>query len=363
MLNLTSPVLLSGVVVLTVVLPLGLVIAWRRFPRGLVGGALRFLVVVLCQALAVTGVGLAANSSFGFYNSWSDLLGGSGATSQGVSVNGLVPSDGSQGKIVTMTVDQTGSGTAKAGPPLTVLAWVPPQYDQLQFARTRFPVTMMLPGQPGTPAGVIKQFRFVQAATAAIADHSVKPFVAVFPPLMVAPPRDTECTDVPGGPQAETWLSHDVRDAAIKNLRVSTDPQQWSTMGWSTGGFCAAKLLLRHPTLFHAAVGFGAYYDSETDKTTGSLFGNSQRRRNENSPLWLVQHRRRSTTNLLIVVSKADKSSYNGKFYADSRTMIAATAGMAGVSTILLPVGGHNYRVYAPTVPQALAWLGRAAQR
>src|SRR5690349_11026312 len=104
---------------------------------------------------------------------------------------------------------------------------------------------------------------------------------------MVTPPRDTECTDVPGGPRAETWLT--------------TDATGWSVMGWSTGGFCAAKLLLRHPTLFHAAVGIGGYYDAETDKSTGNLFGNDPRLRRLNSPLWLVGRRLRRTTDLLIV--------------------------------------------------------------
>lgn len=178
---------------------------------------------------------------------------------------------------------------------------------------------------------------------------------------MVDPPRDTECTDVPAGPQAETWLSRDVREHVVNSPRVTTDAHRWSTMGWSTGGFCAAKLLLRHPTLFNAAVGFGAYYDSETDKTTGRLFGHSQALRNENSPLWLIQHRPRATNNLLIIVSKADRSSYDGRFYANSKTMIAATTGMPGVSTIVLESGGHNFRVYQPTLGQALTWLGRTA--
>lgn len=178
---------------------------------------------------------------------------------------------------------------------------------------------------------------------------------------MIAPPRDTECTDVPHGPQAERWLSHNVRNYVTAHLRVTTNPRHWSTMGWSTGGFCAAKLLLRHPTLFNAAVGFGAYYDAETDKTTGSLFGGSRALRNMNSPLWLVQHRPRPVTNLLIIVSTEDKDSYSGVFYADSKKMNAATVGVAGVSTILLPSGGHNYHIYQPTLSQALAWLAHTA--
>lgn len=359
--SLTSTSLLVLLAVLSLALPVALVLTWRRRPHGVLGGAARLVVVIICQALAVTSVGLAANNSFGFYNSWSDLLGTRAAASPAAATNRLVPADGSQGRIVSLSVPVSGPVPRGASRALTVLAWLPPQYGQPAYRHTRFPVTMMLPGQPGTPQGVFAQFGFAQAATAAIADHAVTPFVAVFPPLMIAPPRDTECTDVPGGPQAETWLSHDVRSHVLSSLRVSSDARRWSTMGWSTGGFCAAKLLLHHPSLFHAAVGFGAYFDSETDKTTGRLFGHSQALRNENSPLWLVQHRPLPTTNLLIVVSTQDRSSYDGVFYADSQAMIAATTGTPGVSTIVLDSGGHNYRVYQPTVPQALAWLGRTA--
>jgi S-formylglutathione hydrolase FrmB len=361
MFALTSPVLLVILAVSALALPVALVVTWRRRPRGLLGGALRFVVVLVCQALAVTSVGLAANNAYGFYNSWADLTGGRAASSPGATPNTLVPKDGSQGRVVSLSVAQSGPVARGASRSLTVLAWLPPQYDQPQYRNTRFPVTMMLPGQPGTPQGVMRQFNFARQATTAIAQHAVAPFVAIIPPLMVAPPRDTECTDIPGGPQAETWLSTDVRNAAIQHLRVTAAQAGWSAMGWSTGGFCAAKLLLNRPNLFHAAVGIGGYYAAETDKTTGNLFGNSRKLRNANSPLWLVKQHPRRQTNLLVVVSQQDKSSYDGKFYADSKAMIAATAGVPGVATIVLPAGGHNYHVYQPTLVQSLAWLGRVS--
>jgi S-formylglutathione hydrolase FrmB len=138
-------------------------------------------------------------------------------------------------------------------------------------------------------------------------------------------------------------------------------PDEWSAMGISTGGFCAAKLLVRHRDLFHAAVGFGAYYDAESDKGTGQLFGGSQTLRDQNSPEWLLSHGPAMATNLLIVASRKDRDSYEGVFYADAKKMIAQTAGIPGVSTIVLPSGGHSYQTYAPTLPEALGWLGRVA--
>jgi hypothetical protein len=47
--------------------------------------------------------------------------------------------------------------------------------------------------------------------------------------------------------------------------------------------------------------------------------------------------------------------------YADAKKAIAASSGIPGVSTIVLPSGGHNFGTYAPTVGPALGWLGKNA--
>jgi enterochelin esterase-like enzyme len=334
-------------------------VAWRM-ARSRLRGALTLVGVLLCQTLAVGAVGVVANDQFGFYNSWSDLLGAGAGAPQAAHVNALVPDDGSQGTVVTLSVALPGpvSPVARAAT-VKVLVWLPPEYGQPQYRSRKFPVTMMMPGQPGTPQSVFHEFDFARQATSAIRQHQVEPFVAVFPPIMIAPPRDTECTDVPHGPQAESWLFRNVRSAMIQSFRVNPDGRRWSAMGWSTGGFCAAKLVLRHPTLFHAAAGFGAYYDAETDKTTGDLFGGDRRLRNENSPIWLIQRPGRQPARLLIIVSQLDRASYDGYAYANSKQMIDVSQGTPGVATLVLPKGGHNYKVYRPTLPQALIWLGQ----
>lgn len=369
--SLTGPLVAVVAAGLAVLLPIAVAILWSRCRSGpapsprlrrtlTIGG--HVLAVVVCEAVAVMAAGVWANDTYGFYDSWADLLGVEKHAPQAPTANGLVPSDGSLGVVIALSVDLPpnrpgGSGGHRE----PVLVWLPRQYDQPQFRHARFPVTYMMPGQPGTPQGVFREFDFGRQAQTAIDAGRVAPFVAVFPPIMIDPPRDTECTDVPNGPQAESWLWRDVRNAVTAHLRLDPDPAKWSAMGWSTGGFCSAKLLLRHRNLFRAAVGFGAYYDAETDRSTGDLFAGSGDLRRRNSPLWLVQQDRTRDTNLLIVVSRSDKDSYAGAFYADSKKMIAATAGVPGVATILLRNGGHNYRVYRPTLPEALVWLGHNA--
>lgn len=360
--SLTGTTLVSLLVVLAIGVPIALAVVWSATRRTVAPVLLKVGGVLLAQALAVAAVGVLANDEFAFYSNWADVLGTHQSTSSAAIANGLVPSDGSEGRVLALSVTpRTSLGVPGVTNPIRVLVWVPPQYDEPQFRHTRFPVTMFLPGQPGTPHGIFHLFRFAQYATNAIATHQVRPFVAVLPPIMIAPPRDTECTNVVGGPQAESWLTSDVRNAVLRSFRVTPDGRQWSAMGFSTGGYCAAKLLLTAPRLFHAAVGIGAYYDAETDHTTGDLYHGSLLQRHRNSPIWLLPRVTAGQARLLIVVSRQDRSSYAGAHYADSRDMIEATRGAPGVATLVLPRGGHNYRVYVPTIPSSLAWLGQNA--
>jgi enterochelin esterase-like enzyme len=354
--SLTGRPLLILLATLAILIPVILALTWLRRPGGLLRPVLGFIAIVVAQVLAVATVGVWANTTFGFYDSWSDLLGRSQQGSLYAEPNGSLPQAGGEGRVVTLTVNGRASGGSGI-----VLVWLPPQYDQPAFKKTRFPVLMMLPGQPGTPEGVFSQFQFAQQATQAIRSGAVKPFVAVFPPLMIDPPGDTECTNVPHGPQAETWLATDVRSAVLQHVRVTPHGTQWSVAGWSTGGFCAAKLLLRHRDEFNAAASLGGYFTAESDPTTGNLFGGSAQLRRENSPSWLIRQPGQSDANLLIVVSKTDVHSYDGVHYADSKQMIAQTRGYPNVATIVLPSGGHNYRVYRQTLPAVLAWCAKTA--
>lgn len=355
--DLTGHPLLWGLVAVAVGVPLVLALTWRFGRRRLLGGLVRLVAVLLAQLAAVGAVAVGVNDHYVFYNTWADILGGGPeAANIRVSQNALVPQDGTMGKVVRMVVTGRVSGERHA-----VLVWLPPQYGQKAYAHVRFPVLMMLTTQPGSPSSVFAEFNFAHNAVAAINAHKVKPFVAVMPPIQIDPPRDTECTDVPHGPQAESWLTTDVREAVVKHFRVSPEGTNWSTAGLSTGGFCAAKLLLRHRTLFNAAASVGGYFDAETDRTTGDLFGHSVQLRNENSPLWLIEHSHGLPANLLIIVSRRDRYSWAGAFYANSAKMVAATAGYPGVATIILPSGGHSVTTYLPTFPATLGWLGRTA--
>lgn len=355
MLSLTGRPLFALAVVLAVAVPvLAVVILSRRQSRWSVArGAVlmrvasRVVLVVLSQLLAMSALFLWVNNQYGFYTSWTDLLGRPTQSAQ-IQTNGMIKAGSGTGSVEVLPVPRGAAHTAG-----DAVVWLPPQYRDLHYAASRFPVVMFLPGQPSTPQAVFEHYNFAAIATREIQAGRVKPFIAVFPPLMIRPPRDTECTNVPAGPQAESWLVKDVPAAMAARYRTEPGGTRWSVMGWSTGGFCAAKLLLRHPQQFGAAVSFGGYYEPLTDKTTGDLFGGSARVRNENSPRWLyAQHRGLAGGHLLMVSGQQDRS-----VWRSTQKMLSVSRGDKNVAVLPFTTGGHNYRNYRAYLGPSLEWL------
>ncbi|KRE40424.1 alpha/beta hydrolase [Knoellia sp. Soil729] len=361
MLDLTSqPLLVLSVLLTGATAVTAVVVRFRGGPdRRAAELAARGGLVVAAQVLAVFTVFLVVNNQYGFYDTWADLLGqtsqaapivAGGASGTAHFVQGPRLGGHGSGTRHVMTVGVAGSRSR-----LDTLVWLPPQYSEHRYAATRFPVVMFLPGQPSAPKRVFQQYDFGAVASRAIAAGSVKPFVAVFPPLMIDPPRDTECTDVPGGPQALSWLTKDVPSALTRHFRVSPPGSEWSVMGWSTGGFCAAKVLLSRPTEFHAGVSFGGYFDAITDDTTGDLFHGSRTAREQNSPQWLYGRHGLGGARLLVVVGKQDREAWSA-----STPLLALGGSDQNLSRITFPQGGHNYKNYRAYLLPALRWLNQS---
>lgn len=357
MFSLTGRPLFTIMVVLAVVVPVIAVVvlnrrrfatATRRAVIGQVAG--RVGLVLLSQLLAMSATFLWVNNQYGFYTSWADLTGRQAQSAQ-IQTNGMIKAGSGAGSVEVLTVHGAAARTTA-----DTLVWLPPQYRDPRNAHSRFPVVMFLPGQPSTPQAVFKHYNFATIASREIQAGHIKPFIAVFPPLMTQPPRDTECTNIPGGPQAESWLSGDVPAAVTARYRTEPPGPQWSVMGWSTGGFCAAKLLLHHPQKFAAAVSFGGYYDTLTDSTTGNLFGGSAKLRNENSPRWLyTRHQGLAGRRLLMVTSQQDRYAWRS-----TQKMLAVSRGDKNVAVLPFATGGHNYRNYRAYLGPSLQWLAAA---
>ncbi|HEX2895953.1 MAG TPA: alpha/beta hydrolase-fold protein [Marmoricola sp.] len=356
MLSLTGRPLLVLTIILAVVAILGLVyLVYRATGSSPLTRSRRAAFVSVALVLALSGpafavgaTALVVNNDYGFYTSWADLT-GSGPAQVAIQTGSLVRPG--QGTLQVRTVQ-----THVGGLDDRVIVWLPPGYNPHPLHP--YPVVMFLPGQPNSPQGTFRHFQFAQIANQLLQSHRMPPFVGVFPTLMIAPPRDTECTNIPGSVQAETWLNTEVPTYITQQYAVQPVGPDWSLVGWSTGGFCAAKLVTAHPGRFGSAAAFGGYFTPIQDKTTGSLFGGLVQRFDHNSPAWLYRaNGGLGASRLLIVAGRQDAETWRA-----SQQMIKMTSHDPAVSRLVFPTGGHNYKNYRSYLSQVLVWGARSWQ-
>ncbi|HET9657780.1 MAG TPA: alpha/beta hydrolase-fold protein [Kineosporiaceae bacterium] len=334
----------------------------------------RIAMVVVSQLCAVAMAGILVNNEFSLYDSWSDLLGSNPVAATGPVPDGDTPSGGGTSHLggSAPSVDipglrplpaaQPGSGgrlieEEVEGPASRIRAkvWIllPAGYNLPQNAQKRYPVVQFLPGYPGTPTTWLHALQLQQVADTEVAAGRVKPFIAVLPTMNVAMPRDTECTDIPNGPQVATWLGSDVPRIVAQQTRT-LPLGTWGITGYSTGGFCTAKLTLMFPKTFHAGAVLAGYFTTGTDSTTGDLFGGSQTLQDANDPTWLVSRQTPPAVHLLTVYSAGDPATNQ-----PTQRFLAAVRPPLQVDQIKLTAGGHNTGVWLSVEPQVLAWLSR----
>jgi enterochelin esterase-like enzyme len=341
-------------------------LARRGWPRWLA----RIGVVVLCQLTALILAGVGLNDYFDFYNSWGDLLGtGGGGGPLAIQMVSYGP-DGRHDPKRTITVHVNRTFAAPVQRPghtddLTVtgaashisgeaLVFLPPQYDDPANAHTVFPMVEVIAGYPGHIGTLVRNLEVPRTMDTLLAAGRVRPMVVVMVSPTVAPPRDTECANVPGGPQAETWLAQDVPQTIARKYRV-TPAGTWGVLGVSTGGFCSVKLAMRHPDVFCCSVGMSGNLNAITDLTTGDLYAGNTDLRHQSDPLWRLTHLPAPPIRVLLTVSQAEKSVYHQveAFLADARPPLQ-------VGAIVVPSGGHNFGVWVKQLPTVLQWLSLA---
>lgn len=353
--GLNGTLLLVLSVLLAMVAPAGCVLLWSRVagpPAVRLAG--RLVLIASCQASGLLLAGLMVNRSFQLYASWADLFGSevnAGGQIQEAGGQGLPAAQvggpvrfGFDGQYRTWVATVTGPASHVR---TQLRVWTPPQYDQPEFRNVKFPVIELFPGYPGTPttwfAGLNGGDKLVEQMRAGQA----KPFLLVAPVITVQPGRDTECTDIPGGPRVATWLTHDVRQIVTENFRAMPGSESWGTMGYSTGGFCAAKLTLQFPQLFHAGVSMSGYFEPVSRDLT-----RNRALLSADNPCELVKAS--PPVALLLAGTQQDPGTAPSaeQLKRDSR-------GATKISLYILPRGGHNTGVWRSMLPKTLQWLSQ----
>ncbi|MEU0838499.1 alpha/beta hydrolase-fold protein [Streptomyces sp. NPDC005962] len=353
---------------------------WPRFAgRGVRAWLGRLGSLAVTQCAMVAALALVVNAQFQFYGSWDELLGrgddapaalsdlpGGGAAGPAVRSGALVEPAPPQGldrvhglpggpRERTGAVESVRILGRRSQVATPAYVYLPPQYFQRQYARQRFPVIVAVSGYPGGSFLLAQHLRVPQTAGELIRRGTVQPTVIVMVRPTIAPPRDTQCVDVPGGPRAETYFAEDLPEALTHHYRVGRDPSAWGVMGYSSGGTCALQMALRHPRVYSAAAALSPDYRVVNDPTTGDLFGGGpagDRRRREHDLMWRLRNLPQPEVSVLVASSRQGESDYGA-----TRSFLAAVRPPLRAQSIILDRGSHNFRTWRRELPTALRWM------
>ncbi|MBW5483349.1 alpha/beta hydrolase [Streptomyces bambusae] len=362
--GLTSNTVLVLAIVAGVLLFAATVWLWPRLSgrtwRAVTG---RIGLLLATQLALFASIGLAANKSFLFYGSWADLFGQQtemgkvvdhSMSSKDIKVvdkqhldvpGGTKPQVG--GQILKVAITGQKSKISSPG-----YVWLPPEYFQPQYKDKTFPASIVLTGYPGTAENLIKGLNYPMTAFKQAKAGKMKPMILVMLRPTVAPPRDTECVDIPNGPQTETFFAQDLPQAITDTFRVGKKPENMGFIGNSTGGYCALKIALHHPKTFGAAAGLSAYYDAPNDPTTGDLFQGDDKLKKRADVLHSLERKAPTGTSFLVTSSEEGEPNIS-----DTRKFIKGVKGPDRVSSIILESGGHNFNTWRREIPPMLVWM------
>lgn len=358
---------------------------WPRFARqGLSQVLGRLAALGTTQLVILAAFACWLNSSYQFFGSWGELFGrvetapvgvtqagghgGAGAVN-GVAVKGALvrpATDEQLGRVgglptgpaeVTGRVESVKVIGRRTGVVDPAFVYLPPQYFQKAYQRQRFPVIVALSGYPGSIFNLAQHLRVPQTAGALQRSGRMQPTVMVMIRPTIAPPRDTECVDVPGGPQTETFLAKDLPEALKSAYRVGHDASAWGVMGYSSGGSCALQLTMRDPHVYTTAAALSPDYKVKDDPTTGNLFGSGPERTariNGHDLMWRLEHLPAPEVSVLVAESK-----HGERGYPQTRAFIRAVKAPMRVVSILPEHGSHNFPTWVQEMPPALTWMNQ----
>ncbi|MBR7832332.1 hypothetical protein KDL01_03630 [Actinospica durhamensis] len=384
--NLTGDLFLALLILLTIGAFTGVILLWRRLSGrnwravlgrvGVLGGA-QLMVVVLVAALA--------NDYFGFYGSWHDLFGfatqtqsvfqnpdqvgtrgrgtgtalGAGGTVgrqllSVQSISGLNLPSGTAPAVTGQTQNVTIQG-AVTGLSTQAIVYFPPQYFQQAYQDYRFPVAIISTGYPGDLQALENRLKYPYRLLTGLNGHTDRPVVLVMtqPSPTSVGGTDTECTNVPGGPQVNTFWAQDIPTALEQAYpRLATDARSWGLMGDSTGGDCALKVSMMNSDRFGVAVSLSGDYNAPEDITTGNLYQNQQFR-DENNVMWRLRNLAKPPIAVLLASSLTGENDISAV-----QEFVRLTRGTPlRTSTLLRNEGGHNFATWNAEIAPALQWL------
>lgn len=163
--------------------------------------------------------------------------------------------------------------------------YTPPGYDPA--SKHRYPVLYEAP----FPYDLWDQSMNLGVTLDTLIDEgTIPPSIVVFVNDYNAHFLDSECANsVDGSQWMDTFISSTVVSYVDSNYSTIAKAAARATTGFSEGGYCAAILALRHPTVFGTAIPFSAYYFAgEANANAGLPFSGSPTALADASPMILA---------------------------------------------------------------------------
>lgn len=349
---LTSPLLL---VLLAVVAEALLFVALRRDSSRT--RLTRIGSGALAGVLLLLGAAAWANDHYGLYRSWRDLAGvhspdlvaikDPGAVAAAVAPT-AAKAGAKRGTLLELDIPGGNSGVQ----PRRAFVYLPPQYRDPLYASTTFPVIEAFQGSPGRPSDWILGLHLEQEMDRAINVGAMQPAIVVVPDTNGGLARSLECTDTADGKNSETFLVRDVRGWLGQNFRVR--PGRWVAIGYSTGGYCALDLALRHPTAYASAISLDGYIHAISDRYARGLWKSAQDKL-EHSPDWWVLNRPPQKVDIYLLAGRDDAGSVH------DATRLWDLLGRTGWRRprdmiVFQDRGRHTFPAWQAALPGALQW-------
>ncbi len=306
---------------------------------------------LLAMLLSVTAGMAVVNDYYGYYQTWSQLSADlTGSYSSFADSASLSRASGPRlhGQLRSLSLLGARSGITRDG-----FVYLPPQYFQRQYAHIRFPVVELIHGSPGNQLAWVVHLRVVLVMDHLLAAHEIGPMILVVP-AMNAGRHYEECLNVPRGPQDDTYISDDVRTDVLSAFRASPDPSQWGISGFSSGGYCAVNLALRHPAQFGASAALSGYFRPTDGEAAGVLHDNAVDEA-ANDPLLRAEQLRTGAHPLPAFWLSAGTG--DASDWAAALAFVKALHGVEQVQLYREPGASHNVYAWQPAVPTMLSWM------
>ena len=310
--------------------------------------AARIACGTLSIVVAMSAGIVAVNSYYGYYTSWGQVWADfNGPTGDLGAISAASSQTAGAGRLGWVTLPGRLSGYVRPA-----LVYLPPQYDQAAYAHVSFPVVELLHGSPGSPLGFETLLHISQVADQLIDSHQMGPMILVMPSINGPGHEYEDCVNGPGL-NDETYLLNDVRNDISARYRVSADPYEWAAAGYSSGGFCAANLALRHRSSFGAAAVINGYFRA-ADGPAGAALGNNLPLEIANSPLYLAEQVTPDSGPLpafWVAAGTNDKPDYR------PATVFAAALDRYEQVPFARLNAGDTANAWSAAIPVALNWL------